>query len=66
MTDVEKKIDAARENVLRLKLTVPEIFPEWQRLKAAERELEKARKELGSALAAWRRVGHPDRKKEQQ
>lgn len=64
MTDVRKQIDQAQQSVRMLKLTMPEIFPEWQRLKEAERALKKAQKELGSALAAWHKVGYPGAKKE--
>jgi hypothetical protein len=47
----------ARERINELKITTPEIFPEWQRLKLAEKQLTIATDEVNSAQLAWDRLG---------
>lgn len=49
-------IKEARADAQKLAKSVPHIFPEWQRLQHARRELEKAAAEHAEALAAWDKI----------
>lgn len=51
------QIKKARENVRRLKETMPHMFPEYNRLLLARQELEVAEEEYDAALAEWNRLG---------
>lgn len=58
------QIEAAGKSVRRLKRTNPYIFPQWDRLQRAKRnleaarqELKAARQELKAAKAAWNALG---------
>lgn len=54
---LRRQIIEARRNVRALKRTQPFIFPEWQRLKNAEQQMETAKQELEAARDAWKKVG---------
>jgi hypothetical protein len=54
---LRQQITEARRHIRKLKRAAPYIFPEWQRLKNAERQVEVSRKELEAARKAWRQVG---------
>lgn len=48
---------SARAEVRRHKRSVPHLFPEWQRLQAAEAAHRQAIDELRAARKAWKRLG---------
>lgn len=56
MFDFERVQKMARDRVKRLTRTNPELFPEYQEMKAAERDYNSARRRLDRAIAAWRKL----------
>jgi hypothetical protein len=57
MTTLFERIAEAKRETRRLKGVTPYIFPEWQRLKVAERDYDSARREVEAARSAWKKLG---------
>ena len=51
------QIEAAGKRLRRLKKSNPYIFPQWDRLQRAKRNLEAARRELEAAKTEWNALG---------
>ena len=54
---IHEQIAQARKEVQGLKKTSPHIFPQWQALQDAKRELEQAKIKYQRAKSAWKSVG---------
>lgn len=52
-----EQIAQAGAQLRKLKRTCPQLFPQYGRLKEAERRLKEAREELKAAKSAWKSVG---------
>jgi len=50
------QFEESRARVKRLKVDAPELFPEWQSLKAAEEEFAQAKERLEHAQQRWEKL----------
>jgi hypothetical protein len=51
-----EQFELSKAEVARLKLAVPELFPAWQMLKAAEEEFAQAKERLELAQKRWEKA----------